>query len=170
MGQRGRAVHVTYGVDAAGGGFAVPIDLDKTIFELDSYLFKSQSLCVALYTNGDKDNIRRDAASFAVLLKGGGDRVAILLYREDTGAGVDVDSLTLEGFFQGGADIPGARGKDRVLVCDQGDLAAEGRVEIGELDICGRILVEAYLSLDFEGLQAHLTFHDELLGLSLIHI
>ena len=50
-----------------------------------------------------------------------------------------------------------------------GTLRLRGRlVEIGELDICGRILVEAYLSLDFEGLQAHLTFHDELLGVQIL--
>ena len=50
-----------------------------------------------------------------------------------------------------------------------GTLRLRGRiVEIGELDICGRILVEAYLSLDFEGLHAHLTFHDELLGVQIL--
>ena len=51
----------------------------------------------------------------------------------------------------------------------KGRLRLRGKlVEIGELDICGRILVEAYLSLDFEGLHAHLTFHDKLLGIQIL--
>ena len=50
-----------------------------------------------------------------------------------------------------------------------GTLRLRGRhVKIGELDICGRILVEAYLSLDFEGLHAHLTFHDKLFGVQIL--
>ncbi|MEE3122111.1 MAG: hypothetical protein VX399_05915, partial [SAR324 cluster bacterium] len=50
-----------------------------------------------------------------------------------------------------------------------GTLRLRGRlVEIGELDICGRILIEAYLSLEFELLYAHLTFHDELLGVQIL--
>ena len=50
-----------------------------------------------------------------------------------------------------------------------GTLRFRGKlVEFGELDICGRILLEAYLSLDFEGLHAHLTFHDELLGVQIL--
>ena len=49
-----------------------------------------------------------------------------------------------------------------------GTLRIRGRLlEIGELNICGRILLEAYLLLDFEGLHAHLTFHDELLGVQI---
>ena len=50
-----------------------------------------------------------------------------------------------------------------------GTLRFRGKlVEIGELDICGRILVEAYLSLDFEGLHAHLSFHEKLLGVQIL--
>ena len=51
----------------------------------------------------------------------------------------------------------------------RGTLRLRGKlVEIGKLDICGRILVEAYLTLDFEGLHAHLTFHDELFGVQIL--
>ena len=49
-----------------------------------------------------------------------------------------------------------------------GTLRLQGKLkDIDELDICGFLLVEALIFLDIEGLQAHLTLHQDLLGIQI---
>ena len=76
VGERWRPVDIADGVDAAGGGLAMSIDLDEAVIEGDPDLIEPKPLGISPHPDSDENRVGLDARGFVTFFEGGGYRVA----------------------------------------------------------------------------------------------